>query len=87
MVYCYLRLKVKECAHIRDRIRDELGVSLFHLQAIDSSEHLAFQEGYRCKFELSMGQANGSVPDEVWKQAWFQFGREASLVSLAKDES
>jgi threonine aldolase len=77
MVHCYLRSTVSQSEMIRDRVETESGVSIFHrLRPIDDAEP-EFQKGYRCKFELSIGEANGSVPDETWIKAWDEFGRDA----------
>lgn len=45
---------------------------------INSSDP-AFAQGYRGKFELSIGESNGSIPDHVWIEAWQQFAREMNV--------
>ena len=87
MVHCYLRSNLDKSEKIRDRIQEELGVSIFNrLRAIEAADP-AFAEGYRCKFELSIGQANGCIPDQVWIRAWDRFGSEASCDTELKDEN
>ena len=86
MVHCYLRPDLKECNKIRNDIAERLGVSLFHrIRSIDKDgvDSVAFNEGFRCKLEVSIGEANGSIPDNIWIQTWSEFSKVAlsSVVS------
>ncbi|KAL3945543.1 MAG: hypothetical protein SGBAC_000367 [Bacillariaceae sp.] len=78
MVHCFLRLPLQECSDIRDQIENESDVSIFHRISQLKEGDRGWDEGYRCKLELYMGQANGSVEDEVWVNAWSNFIRLAS---------
>lgn len=79
MVHCYLRTAFSLSETIRDTIEKKMGVSIFHrLRPIEDSDP-AFQKGYRCKFELSIGEANGSIPDDIWIKAWDRFGNDARM--------
>jgi threonine aldolase len=86
IVHCYLRPFMEDCNRIRDDIQDRLGISIFHRLRPIETNHPDFAKGFRCKFELSMGQANGSVPDDVWIQAWTEFS-EAVLPTIQSTES
>ena len=78
MMHVYLRPELEVCNHIRYQVQQSLGISPFHrIRAIDKDE-LAYAEGYRCKLEVSVGQANGSVPDQTWLQAWTEFAMMAA---------
>jgi threonine aldolase len=73
MVHCYLRPSLKSCLKIRDDIQGKMGVSLFHrINPIDKDDY-AYSEGFRCKLEIYLGQANGSIENEVWVNAWSEF--------------
>lgn len=73
MVHCYLRPSLETCNRIRDSILDESGVSIFHrISALDKNDP-SYQEGFRCKLEIYIGQANGSVEDELWVRSWIAF--------------
>lgn len=81
MVHCFLRLPLKECSEIRDEIEIELGISIFHRIIQLKEGDKGWDEGYRCKFELYMGQANGSVEDTLWVEAWSEYINRASKIS------
>jgi threonine aldolase len=87
MVHFYLRPDLEECNLIRDGIQERFGVSVFHrIRSIDEDDDpSAFAEGFRCKLEMYMGEANGSVPDDIWIQAWTEFCK-ASLPGLLSTE-
>ena len=75
MVHCYLRLGLEECNQIRDQVQDKLGVSIFQrIQSLNENDP-AYPKGFRWKFEVYVGEANGSVPDDVWIEAWTTFCR------------
>ncbi|CAJ1942908.1 unnamed protein product [Cylindrotheca closterium] len=78
MVHCFLRLSSKDCIGIRDEIEDKSGVSIFHRISELKEGDKGWDEGYRCKFELYMGQANGSIEDEIWVNTWSDFIHLAS---------
>jgi threonine aldolase len=74
MVHCYLRMAVEDAERNRDKIEDELGVSIFQrLRPIAESEVAAYTKGFKCRFELSIGEANGSISDDLWIGAWERF--------------
>ena len=86
MVHFYLRLTVQESETIRDKVQSETGVVLFHrIRGIGESDP-AFDKGYRSKFELAIGEANGSIPDEIWINAWEKFG-QAALLAVPMNQS
>ena len=76
MAHLYLRVAVQDAERNRDRVVDELGVSIFHrLRPIDETEIVAHAQGFMCRFELSIGEANGSISDDVWIAAWERFAK------------
>jgi uncharacterized protein YkuJ len=86
MVHLYLRPSVEECTRIRDDIYEESGVCIFHrIRALAESD-VAFQKGYRSMMELSIGPANGRIPDDVWVQSWSDFFSRASTCQVHTEE-
>ena len=76
MVHMYLRMAVQDAERNRDKVADELGVTIFHrLRPIDETEIVASAQGFKCRFELSIGEANGSISDDVWITAWERFAQ------------
>lgn len=73
MVHCYLRPSLTDCMEIRDQVKDHLGVEIFHRVAPLDDKSRAYKEGFRCRLEIYMGEANGSIDDEIWVQAWLEF--------------
>ena len=90
MVHCYLRPSKETCELIRDEIINEYnGISIFHRsrpieEEEDGVDYVAFQKGYRCKFELSIGEANGNIPTKIWIQAWSAFFNKVTLLSSSE---
>ena len=75
MVHCYLRPSLTECITVRDLIQDELGISVFHRITPLDEQDRAYKEGFRCKIEIYMGEANGAIDDSIWLRAWLEFSR------------
>jgi threonine aldolase len=88
MVHIYLRATVEECDAVRDEIIIEDGVCIFHrLRPIDGDDHIAKSEGYQCKLELSIGQANGDIGDEIWISSWKKFSERILSSTENKTEN
>jgi threonine aldolase len=76
MVHCYLRPPVDTCKQVCKDIQDRTDVCLFQrIRPLDKNDP-GFDRGYCCKLEISIGEANGRVPDDVWVDAWSEFCRE-----------
>ena len=79
MVHIYIKASLKDCLRIRDEIKIKLGISLFErIRSInndtDTTENKkALHCGYQCKLELTIGQANGCIPDNIFVQGWTEF--------------
>jgi threonine aldolase len=76
MVHCYLRPPFEDCQRVRDNIQELLGVSIFHRLRALASDEPAFKSGYRAKLELSLGEANGSISDDVFVLGWTEFCKQ-----------
>eukprot|EP00980_Cylindrotheca_fusiformis_P005242 scaffold1120_cov127-Cylindrotheca_fusiformis.AAC.4 len=85
MVHCYLRPSLDTCNTIRDTIQDECGISIFHRISSLNENDAGYEEGYRCRLEIYVGQANGLVEDELWIRSWMQFCDLASTLELSND--
>jgi hypothetical protein len=81
MVQCSLRPSVEDCNQICNDIQDWLGFLILHRLRPIKANDPDFAKGFWCKSELSMGQANVSVLDNVWIQAWTEFS-EAVLPTI-----
>lgn len=74
MVHMYLRLTTEEAERVRNQVAEELGISVFHrLRPVDDTEIEARTQGFRSRFELSIGEENGSISDDLWIVAWERF--------------
>lgn len=76
MVHGYLKFPSHVIEKARDQVEKEMGLSVIHRwRPIDDpmDDPQAHRLGYRAKFELSMGEANGQVPDDLWIQGWQRF--------------
>ncbi|KAL3909266.1 MAG: hypothetical protein SGILL_008154 [Bacillariaceae sp.] len=81
MVHLYLRLSCQECEKIRDQVQESHGVSIFHrLRPVEEGTS-GFREGYRSMMEISVGEANGAIPDDQWIDSWSSFAKQAMEVS------
>jgi hypothetical protein len=78
MVHLFLRPSLADCNKVRDQIEQQRGVNIFHRIRPLNENDTAFAWGYRCTIEISVGQANGMVPDETWVEAWKDFVKHAS---------
>jgi hypothetical protein len=45
---------------------------LSRIRDVEESEP-AYKNGFRCKFELSIGNANGAIDDDVYLKGWDAF--------------
>ena len=73
IVHVYFRASYEACNQARDNVQKETDVCLFHRLRELQEDDPAFQEGYRAKTELSMGEFNGNIDDEVFITAFEQF--------------
>ena len=69
MIHVYLKKSETCCENVRDGVYEKLGLKIF-TRIRGAAE---YPGGYRCYFEWSMGEANGSVNDESIIEAWKQF--------------
>ena len=78
MVHVYLQKSIESCESARDEVQTELGLKIFsRLKEIPSTDP-KYSAGYRAHFEWTMGEANGSVDDDAFVQAWKMFSSELS---------
>mmetsp|Transcript_54024 Transcript_54024/g.131147 ORF Transcript_54024/g.131147 Transcript_54024/m.131147 type:complete len:492 (+) Transcript_54024:291-1766(+) len=79
MIHLYLKPTVEECNKMRDEILAEYNVCIFHrLRPVDPQDSVAKTNGFQSVLELSIGQSNGSVPDETWISSWRKFSERLS---------
>ena len=73
MVHCYLRPSEGICKKICHDVQDRKGVCLFQrIRALDKNDP-GIQQGYECKLEISIGNENGNISDDIWFNAWRDF--------------
>ncbi len=73
MIHVYFSASVAECEKARDLVLKEHGVSIFtRLREIPSSDSLS-QKGFGARFEWTIGDANGSIDNEVFISSWDLF--------------
>ena len=75
IVHVYFRASYEACNQARDSVQKETDICLFHRLRELQEDDPAFQEGYRAKTELSMGEFNGNIDDEIFITAFEQFCR------------
>jgi threonine aldolase len=76
MVHVYLKKPLDSCKVARDAVYQKLGLKVFsRIKEIPSCDP-QYSAGYRAYFEWTMGEANGSVDDESFVQAWKQFSSD-----------
>jgi threonine aldolase len=76
MIHVYLKIPFEDCIKARDKVIQHLGVSIFsRVKQIEDSER-SYKGGYRAKFEWTIGEANGSISDDSFVQAWNHFCKE-----------
>ena len=86
MVHVYIYFSdVEDCMRVRDDIQGRLGVCLFHrIRPLEAGEP-AFEYGLRCKLELTIGEANGNIPDNLFISAWTEFSNELRTLMQSKN--
>lgn len=66
MIHVYLKVPFEDCIRTRDKIVQYMGVSIFNrIKNIEESDQ-SYGGGYRAKFEWTIGDANGSIADEIF---------------------
>jgi len=73
MIHVYLKVPFEDCIEIRDKVAQKCGFNLFTRLRLIPESDAAFQAGYRAKFELTIGEYNGSIKDDVFVQVWTDF--------------
>ena len=71
----YLRLNQDECNRICSDSQSD--VAVFHRVRPIHKGDPDYTKGFRSKLEISIGEANGNVPDDVWIQEWRAFCKAA----------
>lgn len=83
MVHGYLRASVQDCIDARDEVERRTGICVLNrVREVDQVEH-AFELGYRAKFEWAIGDANGSLEDDIFLRGW----RDFALELLGRDKN
>jgi threonine aldolase len=73
MIHVYIKKPYANCIEARDKVAKSTGFNMFtRLKEIPESD-AAFKAGFRAKFEWTIGEANGSINDEVFVQVWKEF--------------
>lgn len=76
MIHVYIKVPFVDCIEARDKIIESMGVSIFNrIKQITTADH-GYEQGFRAKFEWTIGEANGCLPDDVFVKAWEQFCHE-----------
>ena len=73
MIHGFLCYSRQDCMDALDLVEKEYGIRvLTRLRDVEESDP-AFQNGFQCKFELSIGNANGAIDDDVHLKGWDAF--------------
>jgi threonine aldolase len=73
MIHGYLFKTKQQCMDAVDLVEKQCGVRvLSRLRDVEESDP-AYREGFRSKFEWTMGEANGAIDDEVFLRGWKEF--------------
>ncbi len=76
MVHVYLKASKEECEEARNAVMDQHDVEIFsRLGEIESTNPLS-ELGYEARFEWTIGNANGSIENEVFITSWKAFINE-----------
>ena len=82
MVHLYLKASIKKCEAARDVVEKNTGVIIFRrIHMIAPSEHVA-KLGFLCRVEWVLGDANGSIDEDVFLHGMKEF---TACVSLFTD--
>jgi len=82
MIHGYLCYSKEECMAALESVENQCGIKvLTRLRDVEKSDP-AYNDGYRCKFELSIGNWNGAIDDAVFLEGWEAF---ASALHTSKD--
>jgi len=73
MIHVYIKAPYENCIEARDKVAKSTGFNMFtRLKEIPESD-AAFEAGFQAKFEWTIGEANGSINDEVFVLVWKEF--------------
>jgi threonine aldolase len=86
MVHLYLRPTVEKCTRIRDVIEIKSGICIFHRLRSLKEDDSGYQKGFRCMLEISVGEANGRIDDDLWLTAWSDFASCAVATNIGAEE-
>jgi len=77
MVHGYIRASFDECHNAIAAIEASLGVTILNrVRPISKEqEQHEYKKGYRCRFEWTMGDSNGTIEDAIFITAWKEFIR------------
>lgn len=76
MVHLYFKQSIYSCEIARDEVCSTLGgIKVFSRirEITPTSDKIRYDAGYRCYLEWTMGDANGSLGDELFVRAWSLF--------------
>ena len=80
MVHVYLKASVGICEKARDNVLQKHGVSVFNRLRETSPCEPAAKLGYGAKFEWTIGNANGSIENDVFITSWGHFTSELQRI-------
>lgn len=70
MVHCYLYHSAEECKAASEVVEAKLGIRvLSRIRDVEAMEP-AHGAGFRTKFEWTLGEANGAIPEEIFVNGW-----------------
>jgi len=75
MVHGYLVESPELCQQALDNVQDRCGIRVVRVRPV-RTDAVAYQKGFRSKFELVMGENNGKIPCETFLQGWSEFALE-----------
>jgi threonine aldolase len=70
MVHGYFRHSVDDVLAARDKVEELTGYRVLNRVGTIPKEEPAYKNGYRSKFEWTMGAANGAVADQEFVKVW-----------------
>jgi len=75
MLHVYFKESAEACEAARDEVYDSLGYKIFSRirESIPVSDPRNKDGGYQAYLEWTMGEANGSIDDDIFVEAWKQF--------------
>lgn len=79
MIHVYLKASIDVCEQARDKVINNDGVSVFcRVKEIPDSNPIT-KDGFRTKFEWTIGPQNESIDNEIFVRSWNHFASELEL--------